>query len=188
MVRLNIGCGTDYRDGFVNIDGSDALPRVDLVLDLGTPMRLIEHFGERSVHHILANDIVEHLFRWEAVSLLGVFFRLLVADGGCEIRVPDCDFIINEWDKPISVKLERLFGGQDRPLGKAREMEDTRTRHPEFFCHKYGWTQSTMKSTLAAVGFNQIETRQHGADFVATARRPSAWQLRGLLRCLRGKR
>lgn len=60
-VRLNIGCGTDYREGFVNIDGSPNLPRVDRVIDFGTE-RLTDHFALGSVDHIVANDIVEHVF------------------------------------------------------------------------------------------------------------------------------
>lgn len=32
-MKLNIGCGTDYREGFINIDGSNSLTRVDKVID-----------------------------------------------------------------------------------------------------------------------------------------------------------
>jgi len=33
-MKLNIGCGTDYRKGFINVDGSNTLPRVDRIIDL----------------------------------------------------------------------------------------------------------------------------------------------------------
>ena len=31
-MKLNVGCGTDYREGFINIDGSSELPKVDKVV------------------------------------------------------------------------------------------------------------------------------------------------------------
>ena len=94
-VSLNVGCGTDYREGFVNIDASEDLPRVDLVLDLAGG-DLVKHFEAETVDSILANDVVEHLFHWEAIQILKDFFRILVPGGDCQIRVPDAVYIIKD--------------------------------------------------------------------------------------------
>lgn len=80
-LKLNIGCGTDYREGFVNLDGSDTLNRVDKVVDISKES-LLTHFSAGSTHYILANDIVEHHFHWEAVQLMTEFHALLVPGGG----------------------------------------------------------------------------------------------------------
>lgn len=60
-ISLNIGCGNDYREGFINIDGRANLPRVDWVINLSKES-LLKYFEEESVDHILANDFIEHHF------------------------------------------------------------------------------------------------------------------------------
>ena len=44
-IRLNIGCGNDYREGFINIDGRADLPRVDWVINLSKES-LLKYFEE----------------------------------------------------------------------------------------------------------------------------------------------
>jgi hypothetical protein len=169
--RLNIGCGTDYREGFVNIDGSDTLPHVDRKIDLNTD-RLVDHFTPGSVDHILANDVVEHHFHWEAVDLLTQFFELLRRGGTVEIRVPDCQHIIGERGLSLEEKLVLLFGGQDVARGMDLKMDDSRRSYPQFFCHKYGWTMERMRTELRRIGFSSIQTQRAGTNFITYAARP----------------
>jgi predicted SAM-dependent methyltransferase len=138
-MKLNIGCGTDYREGFVNIDGSNTLPKVDKVIDISSES-LLPHFNEGEVEYILANDIIEHHFHWEAVRVMKEFYALLVKGGQVEIRVPDSEIIIKSWRLSIEKKLNLLFGGQDIPQGCDQKMDESRKQFPQFFCHKFGWT------------------------------------------------
>ncbi len=77
-MKLNVGCGTDYREGFVNIDGGSELSKVDKIIDISKDT-LRAHFPDGSVDFILANDIVEHHFHWEASKILQDFFLILAA-------------------------------------------------------------------------------------------------------------
>ena len=95
-MKLNVGCGRDYREGFINIDGSNTLPKIDKVIDISSES-LLSHFSESEIEYILANDIIEHHFHWEAVKILKDFFVLLKKGGIAEIRVPDSEFIIKTW-------------------------------------------------------------------------------------------
>ena len=54
--KLNIGCGSDYRKGFVNIDRGIA--RCDLTLDLEDAKL---PFDDNSVDYILASHVLEHI-------------------------------------------------------------------------------------------------------------------------------
>lgn len=165
---LNVGCGDDYRDGYLNIDGSSSLHTVDKVIDLGSES-LLEHFARGSVDFILANDIVEHLYHWQAVRLLDEFNALLKPSGRCEIRVPDAGYIISSWRIPLEQKLLLLFGGQDIPQGDNVVMNESRRAFPEFFCHKYGWTRKSLAQELTAVGFGSVRTSRAGTNFIAYA-------------------
>ncbi len=167
-MKLNVGCGTDYREGFVNIDGSTRLPRVDRVIDISTD-RLTCHFAAGSVDHILANDIVEHHYHWEAVALLQDFHTLLRPGGTAEIRVPDAAHIIRHWRMPMERKLTLLFGGQDIPQGRDAEMDQSRKQFPQYFCHKFGWTMDRMKLELSQIGFGQVICKRAHTNFITLA-------------------
>ena len=167
-MKLNLGCGTDYRAGFINIDGSDSLQRVDKVIDISNES-LTDYFEENSIELILANDIIEHHYHWEAVRLLREFHHLLLPGGRAEIRVPDTEYIIRSWRIPIERKVVLLYGGQDIAQGADVEMDRSRSQFPHFFCHKYGWTRDSMTAELQALGFREIRTKRAGTNFVTTA-------------------
>lgn len=80
--HLNVGCGSDAREGFVNIDSAD-LPGVDLVCDLGiTPWP----FEESSIASILAKDVLEHMPDLE--GFLQEVHRILEPGGTLTVSAP----------------------------------------------------------------------------------------------------
>lgn len=172
-IKLNVGCGTDYKDGFINIDGSSALYKVDKVIDLNGSS-LSEHFSPDSVDYILANDIVEHFLRWEAEKMLRAFYVVLKPAAKCEIRVPDTEYIMRSWRLPVQTKINLLYGGQDIPQGDNHAMNESRKKFPHFFCHKYGWTRKTLSQLLKEIGFINISTVRAGVNFIAVAEKQKA--------------
>ena len=167
-LKLNIGCGTDYRDGFVNIDGSDSLNKVDKLIRLNDES-LADHFCPESVDFILANDIIEHHFHWEALSILSDFYKILKKGGHAEIRVPDCEWLINTTSLSIKRKIIMIFGGQDIPQGVDPKMDESRKKYPEFFCHKYGWVKEKLLEDLSVLGFINIQSERVDSNLVTKA-------------------
>ncbi|MHC4644170.1 MAG: glycosyltransferase [Planctomycetota bacterium] len=160
--KLNIGCGCDYRQGFVNIDGNPDLSKVDYVLDI-KPGTLLEHFEPGSFNYILARDFLEHHFHWEARSLLEDFHALLGSKGQLEIRLPNIEGIVNDTRKDITEKVVSLYGGQDmQQRWETAGPNPSRRSYPQYFCHKYGWTPDSVKSELASVGFSPVEINDEG--------------------------
>lgn len=80
-VSLNLGCGTDIRPGFVNLDCS-ALPGVDVVHDLNS---LPLPFKAATFDHIVAKDVLEHV---DYIPLLRELHRILKPGGELFIQVP----------------------------------------------------------------------------------------------------
>jgi len=131
-MKLNIGCGLDYREGYINVDGNPLLPRVDRIIHLSAGS-LLEHFELETFDEIHANDIIEHHFRWEAVGILRACLKLLKQGGLFRIRVPDTAAIIERQDIAMSRKIELLYGGQDVHQPGSHIMNQSRKVYPHFF-------------------------------------------------------
>jgi SAM-dependent methyltransferase len=79
--RLNLGCGTDVREGFVNLDVA-ALPGVDVVHDLDVrPFP----FEDETFTEIVCQDVLEHV---DLVGVLGECHRILQPGGAVHVRSP----------------------------------------------------------------------------------------------------
>lgn len=79
--KLNLGCGTDIRPGFVNLDSAD-LPGVDVVHDL---RELPLPFADGEFDEVVCQDVLEHL---EYAPLLGEIHRVLRPEGRVHVRSP----------------------------------------------------------------------------------------------------
>jgi len=178
-MNLNIGCGNDYRKDYVNIDGSDVY-KVDKIINLNEES-LLDHFEKESVDHILCKSVLEHYFRWEACNLLKDFFALLKEGGAALISVPDTEYVIN-MKGSVDEKIIKLYGGQNLPVGmqagaKNKKVyfnpvtEESRKKHPEFFCHKYGWTPKSLSGVMKHIGFSQVSIKGGTWLFAAHAKK-----------------
>jgi SAM-dependent methyltransferase len=79
--KLNAGCGTDVREGWINLD-SRALAGVDVVHDLED---LPLPFDDGRFSNILCRDVLEHV---DLLPLMEEFHRLLRKGGVLFARVP----------------------------------------------------------------------------------------------------
>ncbi len=79
--KLNLGCGTDIKEGWVNLNIVQ-LPGVDVVHDIE---KLPLPFADNSFDEILCQDILEHV---EYIPVLKDIHRILASGGKVHIRVP----------------------------------------------------------------------------------------------------
>ncbi|AYQ30773.1 methyltransferase domain-containing protein [Runella sp. SP2] len=81
MKKLNVGCGTDIRPGWINMDIAQ-LDGVDVIHDINL---LPLPFENESIDEILCQDILEHI---EYPPVLKELHRILKKGGIITIRVP----------------------------------------------------------------------------------------------------
>ncbi|MCR4327268.1 MAG: methyltransferase domain-containing protein [Nanoarchaeota archaeon] len=56
-MKLHLGCGNDYRKGYVNCDWTNEV-KVDRIVDLEKPLKM---FKDNSVEEVIANHVLEHI-------------------------------------------------------------------------------------------------------------------------------
>src|ERR1700733_3692290 len=81
--RLNLGCGFDHREGYLNVDIND-FHHPDLVADV-TDLHMLP---DSSCQEIVAQDVLEHLPRTATIPALQEWNRLLDDGGLLRLRVP----------------------------------------------------------------------------------------------------
>ena len=104
--KLNLGCGLDVREGWVNLD-SCALPGVDVVHDIE---KLPLPFDDETFGCILAKDVLEHV---EYIEILKDLSRILSSGGKLNIQVPHFSSVANYIDpthkKRFSIQTFEFF-------------------------------------------------------------------------------
>jgi len=82
-MKLNIGCGKTYKDGFINIDAFD-----QTVADRIMPADNLK-FPSNSIDEIETCQLIEHLGIFNAIYALAEWFRVLKPNGKLLIETPD---------------------------------------------------------------------------------------------------
>lgn len=106
-LKLNLGCGGDLKEGYINIDLYEPLfitndgGRQFLGVNI---MHINNYFAANSVDEILASHVFEHLTHYEVTTLLFKLWGILAPRGELTIITPDFYQIM------LSDKEKRLNG------------------------------------------------------------------------------
>lgn len=118
-MKLNLGCGHNYIEGWVNIDApKDKLCYEDLKADIYTRIEDLD-YSDNSIDEILMVAVFEHFPRHTAIMQLRKFYKWIKPDGGkLTILVPDFWGTIRMLEKSESPKEQQfwfrhLYGPQD---------------------------------------------------------------------------
>lgn len=134
-IKINLGCGSDYREGWVNVDALEYF-QPDLVHDLTSPLP----FPDQSVTYILAQDILEHFTKEDLPILLKEIGRLVQKNGQVEIRVPSVSAIYSRLAAFPEARNQFLYGT---------------TEHTGIFgVHKVGLTPEYLTHLFISQGFS----------------------------------
>ena len=96
-MKLNLGCSTDYREGWVNVD---IAPPCDQIVDLADYI-LPWPWSDSSVDEIYAADIFEHLP--DRIHTMNEAWRVLRPGGRLTIECPDAAKGCGQWQDPQHV-------------------------------------------------------------------------------------
>jgi predicted SAM-dependent methyltransferase len=158
--KLNLGCGYDLRQGYVNVDFQD-FHKPDLVGDVrDLPMLPAGYFEE-----IVAQDVLEHMPRQDTPVALAEWNRLLCIGGLLHLRAPN---VIGLAELCLSPERQSI---EDQKL-LVQCLFGTQAYNGDW--HLTGFTEKLLRYYLAEAGFEVLTLlpKDHWL-FEATARKIS---------------
>ena len=112
--RLNVGCGRNIMEGWVNLD-SAALPGVNMICDLDKLLNVPIDLPDQTVEHFLLSHVIEHIR--DSLGLMQELWRLALPNAIAVIRVPH-GATDDAWEDPTHVRSYFLgsFGYFSQPF------------------------------------------------------------------------
>ncbi|MDP1743513.1 MAG: glycosyltransferase [Candidatus Amesbacteria bacterium] len=104
-MKLNLGCGTDIRPGYINVDVIKNRG-VDVVCDITQKLP----FENNSIEEIVAQDVLEHLTREQLLPTLNEISRILKVSGQLFVRIPSVDAIFDRFADDQDTRNLFLYG------------------------------------------------------------------------------
>ena len=148
--KLNLGCGVDSKEGWINLD-SAALAGVDVVHDME---KLPLPFAAEVFDEILAQDVLEHL---DYIPLLKDIHRILKKGGTLRIRVPHFtsknNFVDPTHKKMFSVSTWDFFV---KSPALSKHIEKERAYYFDFAFEKKTYCHITFEKSSRIFFYNRI--------------------------------
>lgn len=93
QIKLHLGCGNVYKDGWINVDIDSEV--ADLVQDLRDPLP----YANDSFDFIFAEHFIEHLTQVDAKNLLQECYRVLKRGGVLRLTTPSLYILLTNYLK-----------------------------------------------------------------------------------------
>jgi predicted SAM-dependent methyltransferase len=172
-VKLNLGCGPNRKQGWVNIDLFD--PGADLRLDL----REEWPFPDACVSNIYSEHVFEHFeYFVEVPHFLKESLRVLQRGGIFDVGVPDTEWALLAYRRPHDEYWP--FSATVHPKDYKTQLDHINYHFRQEGEHKYAWDSETLSQVLQASGFQSVAVRQFDPQLDSEIRRPGTLYMRGV--------
>ncbi len=150
-IKLNLGCGTDYKEGWINVDNNsdNNIEKLDLNWDLTKPLP----FPDNSVDFIFNEHFIEHLSVESARSSLIDFRRVLKKGGVMRIAMPDLEGV-------VEIYLDKKW--KARPFIKTFKLDFIKTKAEllnislRWWGHQWLYDWEELERRLKETGYKNI--------------------------------
>jgi predicted SAM-dependent methyltransferase len=159
-LKLHLGCGSNRKAGFVNIDLD---PQADLTLDLREALP----FEDNSCALVYSEHFLEHLeYPETALRLLIECHRVLAPGGLFSAGVPDTEWPILEYAGTRNEGYFDLAKAAWHPPWCFTELEHINYHFRQGHEHRFAYDFKTLQRVLQMAGFAEVKRRdfQTGLD------------------------
>ena len=159
VVRLNVGCGTDYKEGWINVDNNsdNNIEKLDLNWDLRNPLP----FPDGSVDFIFNEHFMEHLTPEEGVQANRDFMRVLKEGGVLRIAMPDLEEVIAVYQNKNWRKHTVL---ENHGLGFVKTRAELMNMGFRWWGHMWLYDWEEMQRRLKEAGCVNIKRVKHSTS------------------------
>lgn len=154
---LNIGCGTDYKEGWINIDNNsdDNVKRLDLNWDLRDPLP----FKENSVDFVFNEHFFEHLTVEEGQAAMKDLMRVLKPGGVMRIAMPDLERVVNNY---LNTPLSKDPVIKKHGFGYVKTKAEWINMSFRWWGHKWLYDWDELKRRLNDAGYDKVQRCELG--------------------------
>ncbi len=151
-LKLNIGCGTDYKDGWVNIDNNsdNNITRIDLKWDLRKPLPI----RDNSVDFIFNEHFFEHLTPEDGIAVMKDLRRVLKPGGVLRIAMPDLAGVVNNY---LNVPLSKDKVIKEFDLGFIKTRAEWINMSFRWWGHMWLYDWEELERRLMESGFKKMK-------------------------------
>lgn len=151
-IMLNVGCGTDYKKGWINIDNNsdNNIEQLDLNWDLRNPLP----FADSSVDFVFNEHFIEHLTVDEAQVVIKDLMRVLKPGGVMRIAMPDLESVVNNY---MNVPLDEDQVIKDYKLGFVKTRAEWMNMSFRWWGHMWLYDWEELKRRLHEAGYDDAK-------------------------------
>ena len=143
MIKLNLACASNIKDGYINIDlHPEDYPGLPII----AANALALPFRDRSIDEIYMSHFLEHLDYMEADLGIREWRRVLKIGGKIKLIVPDMEVIAKGWLNEESIH-RKMFFWRGAIYGSFRGQEQY---------HKSAWDKIMLENFLRHFKFRDI--------------------------------
>lgn len=84
LLKIDLGCGINKREGFIGVDARQFDGKVDQIVDL----RAAWPWADGSVEEAHCSHFIEHLGATDRIHFVNELYRVLIPGGKCTVIVP----------------------------------------------------------------------------------------------------
>jgi hypothetical protein len=157
-IKLNLGCGKMYINGWINIDVDKEI-KSDLSIQFTD---IILHFNENTIDEIMMLHSISYLNLWEARIFFKDLYLIMKKNGRLIIEFPDifkcCTTLIKNNNKDFNTYIEAVRGIYAFDLDQIKNKD-------KYIPYSFGWSAEHITRELSNIGFSFIKTenpKSHG--------------------------
>ena len=147
MLKLHLGCGSVYLNGYINIDKYNSL--ADRIMDAGEL-----DYPDSSVDEIFTSHMIEHLTYPEFMKALREWKRVLKENGLLVIRCPNFEKHLSDW---LNAVYRKRWGERNEGVNVILGFQDKGPGYP----NRNIFTPRRLRTLAEIAGFDVLECHSY---------------------------
>ena len=153
--KLNIGCGENTLQGWLN---SDCYPKSDKVMYIDATKPFI--FKDNQFYYIFSEHMIEHISYQHGMQMLKECYRVLKSGGKLRVSTPDLSFLINLYrSNKYEIQNEYIQWITDNFIQNAPFYDETFVINifMREWGHQFIYDEKILRYSFNAVGFKDVK-------------------------------